>query len=559
MLNRNNVLQVLVIIWLFSIIAVFFMIKFHVGIVHIGLELLYLILSTGALALSLLHQKQAKIISRYENLESVFKNSTDMVFMQDRNFKYIFYNNFFSNIAGIKPEDAIGKRCCEIWSHDPDIDDEKLSKEVLKKGCVIKYDRKIIAADKKKYIFEITKSPMYDKSGKIEGIIGISRDVTQIREVTEAYKRVNAERQAILKYLPQYFYVKDLEGIVIFGNKALLEIYRSLGVDIVGKLSHEYLALYSNYSVEANKADDLRLLNGETDCIIKEIVVNLNGKIVYMEIQKALVLDENGNPFRILITGQDISDKKEAEKRKTNFVATLTHDLKTPIMAQIRAIELLLSGSLGKIDKQGEETLCEVLFSEKYVLHMVQSLLTTFQYEEGAKKLNFREFDFAQLIAECLKGLEILFKDKKQTISVINQLAKPLVCADRIEIKRVLMNYISNAVNYSCGDGEIEILMHNKDKKVVCEVTNSGRHIPTKEIGELFELYKSHSHKYEQVGTGLGLYYVKKVIEAHNGEVFAQSNNGRNTFGFIIPVEPEQPANTYNSEEESLKNSKQAV
>jgi len=226
--------------------------------------------------------------------------------------------------------------------------------------------------------------------------------------------------------------------------------------------------------------------------------------------------------------------KKEIEDKKETFVATLTHDLKTPTLAQIKALELLYEGTFGELKKDQTEIIKQISNSCKYMLNMVSTLLSTYRYDEGIKNINCEEFDLIHLVNECKNELSCLAREKEQIILMKNN-GNSIIYADKLEIKRVIINLISNAISHSFEKTEIEIYIQNEDKKVVFLVNSFGNTISHEKLEKLFDKYVSTSKKNGQ--SGLGLYLTKQIVNIHNGEIIAQSDelNG-NTFGFEIPL-----------------------
>ena len=117
-----------------------------------------------------------------------------------------------------------------------------------------------------------------------------------------------------------------------------------------------------------------------------------------------------------------------------------------------------------------------------------------------------------------------------------NNSIKNSICADKLEIKRVITNLIANAISYSAKNSQIEISMEDSNQETIFLVTSHSQVIPKHQLEKLFDKYVSSGSKFKPSGIGLGLYLTKQIITAHDGEVIAESDeiNG-NTFGFKIP------------------------
>lgn len=234
---------------------------------------------------------------------------------------------------------------------------------------------------------------------------------------------------------------------------------------------------------------------------------------------------------------RDVTTQKEIEKQKETFVATLTHDLKTPIRAEIRAMELLLKGSFGQLNTDQKEIVEDILHSGKYMFKMIDNLLSTYRFENGCNKLEKTAFDIHNLIKECYKDVKYIAEDKKQNIILNFEDEIKIISADEVEIRRVIQNLLSNAVHYTPENGKIIIETKNDDKYFSVSFIDNGKGIPQSQIEEIFNKYKSEAKKFKQVGTGLGLYLSKKIIESHGGELLVKSEEGKGCkFTFNLPL-----------------------
>jgi len=234
---------------------------------------------------------------------------------------------------------------------------------------------------------------------------------------------------------------------------------------------------------------------------------------------------------------RDITAQMEIESQKETFVATLTHDLKTPVRAQIKALELLQEGTFGNISKPQEEIITEILNSNKYMSSMLDNLLTTYKYENGNVVLHPVEFDINSLITSSYSELKYIAGDKKQTVSFDFKDEKLNITADPIEIKRVVHNLLYNAINYTDEEGKITISSQKTLNESIVSFIDNGRGITKDEIASLFNKFTSSNKKFRKVGTGLGLYLSKQIMERHGGSISVESEEGiGSTFTIKLPI-----------------------
>ncbi|WP_303675262.1 ATP-binding response regulator [Vampirovibrio chlorellavorus] len=228
----------------------------------------------------------------------------------------------------------------------------------------------------------------------------------------------------------------------------------------------------------------------------------------------------------------------ENQKQREKFVATLTHDLKTPIKAEFRIFELLLNERFGPITEEQSTVIQEMLRSNRFMYQMVDNLLTAFKFESGHMMLRMELIDVNELIASTVNlDLIGLAQEKNQELTLKLDANIPNIPVDGLEIKRVIYNLVQNAVNYTPKGGKIEIGTHLNENSVQITVADTGPGIEQTIQKTLFEPYASMAKRYRHIGTGLGLYISKKIIEAHQGILSVESELGKgSTFRFLLPL-----------------------
>ena len=229
-------------------------------------------------------------------------------------------------------------------------------------------------------------------------------------------------------------------------------------------------------------------------------------------------------------------DESSIQKQRETFVASLSHDLKNPTIAQIRALELFLKGDFGKIQPHQREIIEMILDSCKYMNAMLGSLLATYRNEKGTIKLSSEKVSISDLAAECVDEMVYLAKDKGIKINIINNAKIDIVYGDKIQIKRVIINLLSNGIKYAFKNTDLIIKIYNENNFTCFMFENHSPYIPTDKQQKIFARYISFAQAHKEFGIGLGLYASKKIVEAHDGTIFVKSfKDDRNIFGFKIP------------------------
>lgn len=350
----------------------------------------------------------------------------------------------------------------------------------------------------------------------------------------------HAQMQTIINSTPLIMYLKDKDGNILLSNNNYSTLLGVIPDKIVGKNSY---SLYKDASPQME--EDLEIIKTKKSMIVERKVELVNGETEWVRAIKAPVVDSENEVTGIAVIFQNIDNEKEIEERKDTFIATLTHDLKTPTLAQIRALDLLLNSAFGELNNEQKGIVSQIKQSCKYMNSLIFTILDTYLYDNGQTKICSNTFNITELIDETLHELSNLIQERKQNVTVKYDIKSNKIVADRFQLKRVLVNLITNAINYGFKESTIEIILDETETETTLKVQNKGQYIPQEKLTEMYEKFKkTENAKFRKTSTGLGLYLSKQIIDAHNGKVFAQSSEDDIcVFGFTLPKiisEPQQ-------------------
>ena len=320
------------------------------------------------------------------------------------------------------------------------------------------------------------------------------------------------------------------DGILIINDKfeilrATPKILKWFGVkkghDIIGKSIFDYIQL----SDDSIKADNLE----NNEVFIKHTPTN--NFIINSQPLK------NKKKKRYVIIIKDVTVEKEIETLKTDFVATLTHDLKVPIIAAANMIDLLLNEKFGKISQKQENALMNMKSSNTELLDLVQILLETYKIDDKGIELYKENIELNSFVEEVLTDLKPLTKDSNIEINCIPSKSDLTINGDKVQLQRVIRNLVSNALYHSNTKKDIDVKVGTIKGFATISVIDYGQGIPKDEIKMIFNKYYSAAKKLRKVGTGLGLYLSQQITVAHGGEITVESEeNVRTEFCVKLPM-----------------------
>jgi two-component system phosphate regulon sensor histidine kinase PhoR len=234
---------------------------------------------------------------------------------------------------------------------------------------------------------------------------------------------------------------------------------------------------------------------------------------------------------------EEIEQLQKMEKYRREFVANVSHELKTPLFNIQGYIHTLLDGAVDDktvsknfLDKAGKNV--------ERLVSLVADLEVISQLEAGAVNLETETFDIHALVNDVFESLEIKSNQKKITLSYKKGCDQPFyVIADKDKIRQVFVNLIDNSIKYGKESGNTIVSFYDMADNILTEVTDDGIGLAKEHLPRLFERFyrADKSRSREQGGTGLGLSIVKHIIEAHNQTINVRSGEGvGTTFGFTL-------------------------
>jgi signal transduction histidine kinase len=226
---------------------------------------------------------------------------------------------------------------------------------------------------------------------------------------------------------------------------------------------------------------------------------------------------------------------------KTEFVSIAAHQLRTPLSAIKWTLTTILDGDFGKINKEQKEYLQKTNLSNERMINLVDDLLNLSRIEEGKYVQKNDFFKLGEVVRDIVDSLDIKANKKNIKLNLKEPANLPELLADKEKIRLVVQNLIENAINYSFNGKEVLISLFKNDDKneVEFKVENVGIGIPKDQRERIFtKFFRAENEvKTETVGSGLGLFINKNIVESHGGRIWFESEeNKKIAFYFTIPV-----------------------
>lgn len=251
--------------------------------------------------------------------------------------------------------------------------------------------------------------------------------------------------------------------------------------------------------------------------------------------------DEIKRPTGLMVVIQDITEHVKLDNMRKEFVADVSHELKTPLTSIKGFSETLMDGG---IDEKTQMHFLKIINDNAERMEkLVQDLLILSKYDNNKTESKLTEFDIGELCKSCAEKFEIEVKKRKQTMQCLVTADVPNVYADKDGIERVIINIISNSVKYTKDGGTIDIYVGYVHNDAYIKIKDTGIGIPESDLNRIFErFYRVDKARARQLGgTGLGLSIAKEIIEKNKGSIDIKSKVGEGTEVVIrIPVKKDK-------------------
>ncbi len=267
-----------------------------------------------------------------------------------------------------------------------------------------------------------------------------------------------------------------------------------------------------------------------------ELKIFADGKESYF-IKENIEVRNEGEMIGEVIVLRNITPFHELDEAKTNFIATVSHELKTPISSIKMSAKLLDDRRVGNLNKEQQELLQSIRDDADRLLRITSELLNMSQVETGNIQLKIQPAQPSGIVDQAVQAVQFQAQQKNINIRTVVPAGLPAIQADTEKTSWVLINFLTNAVKYSPELSDVEVSASISGDKVSFTVKDHGRGIDEKYLPRLFDRYFKVPGTFEKSGTGLGLAISKEFIEAQGGAIWVESNIGEGSrFGFSLPV-----------------------
>ena len=347
----------------------------------------------------------------------------------------------------------------------------------------------------------------------------------ELKNNLETVNKQKNQVEAILLHIKDGIISFDLEGKLTYINPAAIDFF---GLD---KSDDTFNKIFNKINLDVNLEKIIYL--DEVTSFEQKVFINEK----YLNVFFAPFKDDKNRPNGIIILLQDITEHVKLDNMRKEFVADVSHELKTPITSIIGYADTLAEG---EYDKETQTQFLNVIASEsRRMAKLVTDLLTLSRYDSNKNKTEITEIDLGEMTKKCLENVKLEIEKKNHKVECFVTADVPLVKADKYGIERVILNILTNSIKYTPQNGNIKIYVGFVYNDAYIKVIDNGIGIPEEDLPRIFErFYRVDKARTRELGgTGLGLSIAKEIIEQNKGSIDIKSEFEKGTEVVIrIPV-----------------------
>lgn len=339
----------------------------------------------------------------------------------------------------------------------------------------------------------------------------------ELKQNINEIERQKKQIETILLHMTDGVIAFNMEGKIIHINTAAMNLLK------LEQKDNSFEKIFNKLKLNINLEKIIYLENwtsSEHRLTIEDKCVNL----FFVPFQ-----DENNRQAGLIVVIQDITEHVKLDNMRKEFVADVSHELKTPITSIMGYADTLLEG---EYDKDTQQKFLGVISSEaRRMARLVTDLLTLSKYDSKKVKLEETEFDLGELTKKCQERLKFEIEKKHQNVECFVTANVPPVNADKYGIERVVLNILSNAIKYTPENGKIKIYVGFVYNDAYIKIIDNGIGISEQDLTRIFDrFYRADKARTREMGgTGLGLSIAKEILDQNKGSIDIRSELGKGT------------------------------
>ena len=457
------------------------------------------------------HCIEKKIFDEINELGNIF-------FIKDRENRYMYSSDLYNEYEGHPNLDMYGLTDFDVYSKE----NGDLYFNAAKTFIDSKqpYSKEISTLNNTVYI--LNRYSIYS-NGEVIGIIGIFESV--IGKLEKIYD--GGIMTKIVNDSLEHIIFKDMNGVYLDCNDSFLKDLKLKREDVIGKSSSN---IYGLSEIEASiQKSDLEVIKEKKRKIYNE-EITIDGQVREFEVIKEPFWDSYKNLVGIIVTGRDVTHRREIEKMQQGFFANISHELRTPLNLIFGSLQLIKSVEKEVLEKRNSlnKYIDIIDQNSKRLLKLVDNLIDSTRMKCGYYEYNPKNYDIVSFVENISMSVADFAKQNNIDLIFDTDVEEKIMAFDLEKLERIMLNLLSNSIKYNKAQGQIEVLLNDCNDTFVIRVKDTGVGIPSDKLMYIFERFRQVENRFNKSteGSGIGLSLVKDLIEIQGGTIEVKSELG---------------------------------
>ena len=454
---------------------------------------------------------EKKIFDEINELGNIF-------FIKDRENRYMYSSDLYNEYEGHPNLDMYGLTDFDVYSKE----NGDLYFNAAKTFIDSKqpYSKEISTLNNTVYI--LNRYSIYS-NGEVIGIIGIFESV--IGKLEKIYD--GGIMTKIVNDSLEHIIFKDMNGVYLDCNDSFLKDLKLKREDVIGKSSSN---IYGLSEIEASiQKSDLEVIKEKKRKIYNE-EITIDGQVREFEVIKEPFWDSYKNLVGIIVTGRDVTHRREIEKMQQEFFANISHELRTPLNLIFGSLQLIKSVEKEVLEKRNSlnKYIDIIDQNSKRLLKLVDNLIDSTRMKCGYYEYNPKNYDIVSFVENISMSVADFAKQNNIDLIFDTDVEEKIMAFDLEKLERIMLNLLSNSIKYNKAQGQIEVLLNDCNDTFVIRVKDTGVGIPSDKLMYIFERFRQVENRFNKSteGSGIGLSLVKDLIEIQGGTIEVKSELG---------------------------------
>jgi PAS domain S-box-containing protein len=484
-------------------------------------------------------QAREKLTESERRFRAVFNTTFEFIGLLDLEGRVLDANKASLKFIDCKLEDVLGQYFWQTpwWNRSPKA--SALVQAAIQNARQGRFDRLEIeqyGAGEQKSTVDFSITPVFDEDGQVILMVPEARDISSIKDALSMVASSEAMFRRLAENIRSIFWIYMPATKEFVYLSPAFELLTGRKISVVLADSQEFFKAFA----PDDQAGVEAVITSNIEAMGEFKIRAAGGNDCWLKIRSFPVLDENNNVIQLCGIADDISDRKAADKRVSEFYSTVSHELRTPLTSIRGSLGLLEAGIVGELDAEAKTFVTIARGESDRLIRLINSILDLRKVEAGKMEFKKENIQVEQVLQETVAAIDGMAHEQDVSLGISPCDDPDLSCfADRDRVVQILTNLISNAIKFSPPGCTVQVAASREGDMVKFFISDDGVGISTEDQEKLFGKFQQldSSDARAQGGTGLGLAISKALVIQQGGDIGVQSQVGQgSTFWFTLPA-----------------------